>query len=278
MILPMPSDLRKTSCDDVIGRVQHALDTHFNLTTEVRKRRSIGFRTERDTWVRIEIRDIARTNGQAWGVEAASILRGVSMPAWYQGISWLDHDRHVMWHADETEFITDTAIKPGGILTIAPELSESWWTAYNASLAALASHTTTRTATPNLRPITQARVTETIHRVFDGIDTTVAEWTAAHADLAWANLTAPNCYLLDWEDWGMAPRGFDAAMLWSESLAVPILADRVHQERRADLDSPTGRLARLYYCAQLIAAGERSGPLLEPATASAAKLLTDLQP
>lgn len=71
-------------------------------------------------------------------------------------------------------------------------------------------------------------------QVFSDVDTTVEEWTAAHADLAWANLTTPNCYFLDWEDWGTAPRGWDAASLWSESLAVPALADRVYQERRAD--------------------------------------------
>jgi hypothetical protein len=273
----MPPDLRKTSTDAVVDRVQQAFSLHFDFGTEVRKRRSIGYRTDRSTWVRIEIRDTARTDGQAWGVESASVLHGVSMPAWHQGISWIDHELGVMWRADETQLIADAAIKPGGILTVAPELSEPWWATYNASLNALAAHTTTRTATPGLRPITQARLTGTIHRVFPDLVTTVTEWTPAHADLAWANLTAPNCYLLDWEDWGMAPRGFDGAMLWSESLAVPALADRVYQERRADLESATGRLARLYYCAQLIAAGDHSGPLLEPATTSAAKLLTDLR-
>lgn len=272
----MALDLRTTACDDVVGRVQHSLDTQFDLTTEIRKRRSLGFQTVRDTWVRIEVRDVERCHGQAWGLEAAATLRGVALPAWHQGLSWRDHDRQVLWRADETDLVADRSIQPGGILTEPPILSPAWWGTFTASLDALARHTTPRTATPGLRPITQARVTQTITTVFPGVDTTVREWSAAHADLGWANLTAPTCHFLDWEDWGMAPRGFDAAMLWSESLAVPDLAERIYQQRRADLDSPTGQLMRLWRCAVLIAAGDRSGPLLEPATASAAHLLSVL--
>jgi len=117
----------------------------------------------------------------------------------------------------------------------------------------------------------------TIRKVFPDIDTTITEWATAHADLAWPNLTAPTCYLLDWEDWGVAPRGFDAATLRSESLAVPTLADRAYQERRTDLDSRSGQLAQLYHCAKLVSAGERSGSLLAPATVLADQLVTALR-
>jgi hypothetical protein len=250
----------------------------FDPTTEVRKRRSIGLRTARKTWVRIEIRDLARSDGQGWGVEAAAVLHGVSVPAWHQGISWIDHDLAVMWRADETEYVTDQSIKPGGILTIEPELSDEWWAIFNSSLDALATQTTTRIATPNLEPITQARFTSTIHELFPDVDATTDEWTAAHADLGWANLTAPHCYFLDWEDWGMAPRGFDAATLWSQSFAIPELAERVCQERKHDLDSRSGNLSMLFHCAELIAAPPGyAGIRLEPAQAVAAKLLTGLR-
>ncbi len=36
----------------------------------------------------------------------------------------------------------------------------------------------------------------------------------------WANLTEPLC-LLDWEGWGMAPEGFDAAALYAYALLQP---------------------------------------------------------
>lgn len=273
----MSPDLRKRSTDAVVHRVQCQLDTGFDLTTEVRKRRSIGFRTERDTWVRIEIRDLSRLDGRGWGIEDAAVLTGVALPAWHQGFSWIDHELGVMWRADETELVTDSSIKPGGILTRMPELSEAWWAVLNSSLDALAKHSTTRIATSAGSRITQERISTAIHQVFPDIDTTITEWTAAHADLAWANLTAPNCYLLDWEDWGLAPRGYDASTLRGESLVVPVLAERVYQERRTDLDSRSGRLAQLYYCAKVIAVGERSGALLAPTTELANQLVRSLR-
>lgn len=269
----MAIDLRNASCDEQLGRVGRVLDTKLDPATEVRKRRSIGFRTDRNTWVRIEARDLARIDGHGWGTECAAVLAGVSKPTWLQGFSWLDADLGVMWRADETELVTDAPIKPGGILTAEPELPDSWWATFNASLTALASHITTRLAVP------QSRITETIERVCPGlVDATVDEWAVAHADLAWANLTAPACYFLDWEDWGLAPRGYDAACLWRESLAVPALAQRVRHERQAELDSRSGRLAQLYVCAVVLNAGAAyAGQRWEPAQAAAARLLTELR-
>ena len=273
----MLPDLRKHPIDSIVKRVQRQLDKHFDPTTEVRKRRSLGFRTDRDTWVRIEIRDLARLDGQGWGIEEAAVLDGVAMPAWHQGLSWIDHDLSAMWRVDETDLVTHPSIKPGGILTVEPELSKSWWAAFSSSLDALAKHPTTRVATSAGSRITQERISAAIRQVFPDIDTTITEWTTAHADFAWPNLTAPTCYVLDWEDWGVAPRGYDAATLRGESLAVPALAERIYQERRTDLDSRSGQLSQLYYYTKVIAAGERSGPLLAPATELANRLVTALR-
>ncbi|MFF7367154.1 hypothetical protein [Streptomyces tricolor] len=47
-------------------------------------------------------------------------------------------------------------------------------------------------ATPDTAAITQDFVTESIRAVFgDDFDTTVERWVPAHADLNWANATAP---------------------------------------------------------------------------------------
>ncbi|MGH3928094.1 MAG: hypothetical protein ACRDTT_35410, partial [Pseudonocardiaceae bacterium] len=132
-----------------------------------------------------------------------------------------------------------------------------------------------RVATPHTVPISQERVTATIERVFPcSVETIVTEWIPAHADLAWANLTAPECWLLDWEDWGLAPRGWDAATLWGNSLAVPALAERVQREYQADLRSRSGLVSQLFFCAEIIAAGDGyAGPLAEPSRREAARLI-----
>lgn len=274
----MPLDLRKTSTEDVVARVQKVFDANFNPASEVRKRRSLGYATTRGTWVRIEVRDLARVDGQGWGLETAAVLDSVAMPAWLQGVSWIDHDLGVMWRADETELVLDTPIKAGGTLKENPGLSESWWETFRSSMQALAAHITTRTATPHLRPVTQARVTETIHKLFPAVDTQITEWRAAHADLAWANLMAPNCYFLDWEDWGMAPRGWDAANLWASSFAVPELAERVFHELRDDLDSRTGKLTQLYHCAEILSYPPGYADELVPlAKDNATRVVSELQ-
>jgi hypothetical protein len=242
-------DLRKYDAAAEIDRVAHALDVRFDRETEIRKRRSIGFRTYRDTWVRIEQqpmqRFIQRGND---GIERSVIIQGVPKPGWHQAVSWLDRDNDRMWRADETEFIQAKHVIPWGLLREAPELSAEWWRSFNASLDALGELKTTRVA------VRQARVTKAIKVAFPEVDTAVDEWVTAHGDFYWQNLTAPEFYILDWEDWGIAPRGWDAASLWHNSLLVPSLADRVYVERQTDLDSRSGLLCRLMRCAEVLTA------------------------
>ncbi|MHA6631824.1 hypothetical protein ACU61A_40880 [Pseudonocardia sichuanensis] len=262
----------------MLERVEAALQTRLDRTTCVRKRRSIGVATDRRTWVRIEVRRVEKLYGQGPGVEAAAALSGIAKPAWRAAVTWLEPELELMWRVDETELVTAAPIKPGGTLTIDPQPDEAWWARLGASLDALAAASTTRVATVHTVPMTQDRLTGTISEVFqDVLDTTVTEWAPAHGDLNWANLTGPQCWLLDWEDWGMAPRGLDSASLWVNSLAVPRLAERVRRERRADLDSRSGVLASLFFCAELLSAPPGyAGPLAEPVHREAARLLTEL--
>jgi hypothetical protein len=273
-------DLRKNQVDDVFDRVERALQVRFDRDEALRKRRSLGLRTDRGTWIRVEVRRLAKIDGQGWnGTECAAILHGIAKPEWHAGISWHDPVREVMWRADETDLVKAEPIKRGGILQVDPHLPDSWWATLDDSLTALASQHTTRVATPDTIPITQTRLTSTIELVFPGrVDTTISDWCPAHADLNWANLTGPDCVLLDWEDWGLAPRGFDSSNLWSNSLAAPGLADRVRDQRRSDLGHRPGRLSSLFYCAEIVGApAGYSGPLLEPARREAERLITELQ-
>ncbi|MGH3686880.1 MAG: hypothetical protein ACRDSM_17905 [Pseudonocardiaceae bacterium] len=187
----------------------------------------------------------------AWaGAECASVLRGVTKPDWFQTASWRDDLREVVWRADEMELVSSPVINSTGVVATEPVLPESWWMGLRKSLAALAEHQTERVG------VRQDHLTRRINQVFpDEVDTTVEEWVTAHTDLHWGNLTAPDCYLLDWEDWedwGAAPRGRDAVSLWGVSLCVPALAARVEREFRTDLETRSGKLAQLLFCSNVI--------------------------
>jgi hypothetical protein len=271
-------DLRKDSVEAVLDRVERSLRVHLDHDTVVRKRRSVGARTDRGTWVRIERRGLDRIGVQGGdGTASAEALHGITKPAFLSGVAWRDEVEPVMWRADETELLPGT---PVGSALVAedPQLSEKWWASLNASLDALAAQNTNRIATPDTETLTQELVTGTIHSVFPGIDTAVAYWRPAHADLNWANVTAPVFCLFDWEDWGMAPCGLDAANLWGASLAVPALADRVRSERRNDLESRDGKLMTLFVAAKILGPyADPEDPRLVPARKTAEQLLQELQ-
>ncbi|WP_434091318.1 hypothetical protein [Streptomyces bluensis] len=280
MTTPMPTvapvDLRVHPVDEVLGRVERAFDTRLFPETLVRKRRTVGARTDRDTWVRIERRPLDKAKGQGWnGTESAAVLDGVAKPVWYQGVSWSDVDGGAVWRADETELLPGNPVGPGSVLS----LPDAWWEALNASLDALAKHHTTRVATPDTVAITQTGLTKAIKETFRDVpDTTIGEWSPAHADLNWANVTAPRFCLFDWEDWGMAPRGLDAAWLWGNSLVFPELAERVLRERKPDLDSRDGKLMSLFFCTNILGPHADPGdPRRELARIETDRIVAELQ-
>ncbi|MEU6086992.1 hypothetical protein ABZ865_09280 [Streptomyces sp. NPDC047085] len=271
-------DLRVEPVDDVLEHVERSLQTQLLRDTVVCKRRSVGARTDRGTWARVERRSFDRIGAQGWnGTEAAAVLHGVSMPKWYAGLAWRERDEPVMWRADEMALVTAPPVGQAALVIEDPKLSDGWWAALNASLDALAAQRTHRIATPDTETATQELVTGTIRAVFPEVDATVDEWTPAHADLTWANVTGPEFCILDWEDWGMAPRGLDAATLWGNSLAVPALAQRVWAEHRPDLESRSGRLMALFFCAKVVGPhAHPQDPRLEPARKEAARLIAEL--
>jgi hypothetical protein len=273
-------DLRREPADHVLNHVERALQVRLDRGTAARKRRTIGARTDRGTWVRIERRPVSRIREQGWnGAECAALLDDVVQPTWRASVSWRDKDEAAMWRADESDLLPAAPVKPGGVLTEEPVLPDTWWVELNSTLDALAAHCTTRVATPDTVTITQAHVDEVIQAVIPGlVNTTIEQWTPAHADLNWANVTAPQFCLFDWEDWGMAPRGFDSASLWAQSLGVPALADRVRHERVGDLSSRDGKVMMLFVCARIAGPyAHPQDPRLVPARAAAELLVDELQ-
>ncbi|MGH3620701.1 MAG: phosphotransferase [Sciscionella sp.] len=273
-------DLRKQPVDDVLSRVEAGLGVVLDRETVARKRRSVGARSARGTWVRVELRSLAKiaAQGQAGnGMEAANLLSGIAKPAWYAALCWHDAEGEAVWRADEIQLVTDTPLQRRALREVS--LSQTWWATLNASLDALRRQHTTRIATPDTEPITQGLVTREIERAFpDQVDTTLTEpWVPAHADLNWANLTWPECWIIDWEDHGIAPRGLDAAKLWASSLGIGELAERVWQQRRADLETGPGRLMGLFCCAKILNDSSIPAEPRETTTHAARALVADLR-
>ncbi|MFJ6016605.1 hypothetical protein [Streptomyces sp. NPDC092952] len=272
-------DLRVEAIDMVFDEVERMLRTRLDRATLVRKRRSLGARTDRGTWVRVERRRFEKIGNQGWnGTECAALLEGVAMPRWWRGTAWRQRDEPVMWRADETDLLPGAPVG-NSVLVADPLLPEEWWEALDRSLGALSAQSTSRVATPDTVPITKSGVAAAVRRFLPaGIDTEVRQWQPAHADLNWANMTGPQFCLFDWEDWGLAPKGLDAASLWGNSLAVPALAERVRHERRHDLESRDGKLMTLFVCAKILAPDAHpEDPRLEPARRMAEQVAADLQ-
>lgn len=271
-------DLRSRQVDDVLDTAEAALGVRLlrSARTFGTSGATVGMPTASDTWVRLAWRPIDRMHEQSWvGAEHASTISGVRKPALYRSHRWQDEAREVVWRADEMERVRSAAVHPSGVIDTEPSLPLEWWDNLAGSFDALAKHATDRVG------MRQEHLTRRINQVFDGqVDTTIDEWTIANADAHWGNLTAPECYLLDWEDWGKAPRGLDVATLWGHSLLVPAVAERIQGRFAADLDTRSGHLAQLVFCSNVIRLNAKRpdpSPLLEPARAEAERLLRSLR-
>ncbi len=272
-------DLRQEPVDHVLTTVEQRLDMTLDRTTLVRKRRTVGARTDRGSWVRVERRPWPRARQQGWaGTEAAAALTGVAMPHWTGSVSWQELTDGTIWRADETELLPSRPVSTAVVATD-PQLPDAWWYALNTSLNNLASQHTARVATPDTEIITQQLVDRVIRVAFPtATNTRVKTWRPAHADLNWANVTGPPFCIFDWEDWGMAPRGLDSAALLAASLGVPALADRVRHERQADLQSRDGTVMRLFALAKIAGPNAQpNDPRVDPARGEAAELIRALQ-
>jgi hypothetical protein len=114
---------------------------------------------------------------------------------------------------------------------------QSWWQGLRTALRTVAGARTSRfTIQPDRLDAMMGRVLGSGHHCAHP-----SLWEPAHGDLHWANLTGPSLQILDWEGWGMAPPGYDAATLLAYSLPDPAVAEAVHRQFTDQLDTPVGR-------------------------------------
>ncbi|GAA1095995.1 protein kinase family protein [Nocardiopsis metallicus] len=255
-------DLSVVDISDVLAQAQEQLGCSFSRegARYSRVNGTAGFPTATGTWVRLSWRRTARMNAHSWtGAEASAAIQGVPRPWWIAAATWVDRERGVVWKAEETTLAPAPAVSTTAGITTDPGLPGSWWDALHTALGSLAEHSTSRVA------LEQAHLTRRIQEVYGTrIDTHIPEqdWVCAHGDLGYANITGPEFMLLDWESWGLAPRGWDAACLWSASLGVPEVAERVRVQFDDVLSTQAGRLCQLLLCANVARAAQRTGRTL----------------
>lgn len=181
------------------------------------RERSIGAHVTNDRgdwWLRVVRELTAWTGGDFWrGNAEATAITGVPKPA----VIWIEEwdDGDVQFRAELMTLIRANRCAATEPLRDTLTLSDTWWSTLRHSVDRVANWPTGRTC------LNQETVTRRL-LAFCGpaVDATVTAWTTAHGDLHWANVTEPQCYILDWEGWGAAPAGYDAATLYCHPTAT----------------------------------------------------------
>ncbi|MGB9369248.1 MAG: hypothetical protein WCE79_24880 [Xanthobacteraceae bacterium] len=188
--------------------------------------------------------------------ELSPVVVGVPRPRLIAHRAWVTDDRQ--WLALQTTLSKSPVVEHSHWAgTRASRVGDPWITQLRMALAAVAGLRTQR------RLVTPDAVAETIRRQFGpDVPQTADRWTVAHGDLSWSNITTPDLELLDWESWGLAPHGFDAAKLVAFSCASPALVTRLERAFADVLATPSGKVARLFVLASIL--GQMDNGWLNP--------------
>lgn len=187
-------------------------------------------------------------------------------------LGWHDWtDQQWAYRAELYERVAARPVATSAILTTMPDLPKTWWAALRAALDEIAAIPTDRVT------LHQRFLAWAMPRYLGApIDANAPiPWTTAHGDFHYANICGPELCILDWEGWGTAPAGYDAAMLHSYSLLVPASAARIRDELAHLLDTRAGRFAELAVISELLHTTTQGDnlPLAEPLRRRAAVLL-----
>lgn len=197
-------------------------------------------------WLRVTFEHFDWAYGKFWtGNVDANTLTDIPKPRvlrWYEWDEETGRNR-----AELMTYVGEVACSPTAEARTFPDtLTPSWWASLCTSLDRVAQHRTDRIVRSS------EEVERTLRTFFGDWAPAPTRWTTCHGDLHWANLTTATPVLLDWEHWGLAPAGYDAAHLFCHSLAVPDLAETVHRQFAATLDTPDGRASQLLVIAGML--------------------------
>ncbi|MFE5589933.1 hypothetical protein [Streptomyces sp. NPDC056549] len=232
--------------------------------------RTIGRRVG-TSWLRVVSAPSGKAGGRMWDgtlLADQAVPRSVPRPRLRDVLDWTRGPD--AYRAELSELVTTPAVVAGSpALDRDPGLPDGWWRDLRAATAELATVPTDREA------VRQSWIDRNF-RAFLGIDPVrISDRITGHADLHWANLSAPALVVFDWEGWGRVPVGYDPGLLHAYSLTVPTVAARVRREFAAELETPAGRAGELVALGQLLQACSRGvHPHLTPLIARHTEHLT----
>lgn len=179
------------------------------------------------------------------GEPEAGELDGLPKPALIRNLEW--RSDLVTWSARLMSFVDAPVIErnPWAVRR-AGRVDDTWLAQLDGALRVLASKQTERLiCIPRL-------VADVLTQRYGVEPPPLREWHTAHGDLHWANLTAPELMLLDWEAWGGAPPGYDVAALIAYSATDAELVARLEHVFADVLSSRSVQATRLYVLHHLL--------------------------
>ncbi|AVH54612.1 MULTISPECIES: phosphotransferase [Streptomyces] len=195
-------------------------------------------------WLRLISAPAGQANGKLWDgtEEAAAAFPTVRKPALHAL-----HDLHhggLVFRAELSEFIASPTCSPEPVLRTELNLTPAWWTSLRTDLDTIAATHTTRVA------VRQEWISRAVPQHARVPAPDITNWATAHGDFHFANITRQPV-ILDWEGFGSAPLGYDAAMLYAYSLLTPATAATIRRELPV-LNTPVGNTALLIVAADLL--------------------------
>jgi hypothetical protein len=212
-------------------------------------------------WLRLQAAPTGKEGGKHWeGQEHAAHLFPTVRKPTLHAIRDATIDGYA-YRAELFERVDDPVLCPDGpVLRHELDLPDVWFKRLREDLDTIAATATGRAA------LRQEWIDRAVPQFTGRPAPQITDWTCAHGDLHLANITT-GAVILDWEGFGLAPRGWDAALLYAYSLLPPATAARIHAAFADTLDTQTGRTAQLIAAADLLQSCSRgdhpelTGPL-----------------
>ncbi|MFI0914207.1 hypothetical protein [Streptomyces abikoensis] len=179
----------------------------------------------RRVWLRLVSAPTGKAAGKTWeGAETAQ--KALGDLGGHRPALLAVHDvsqAGVAYRAELSEHMEQPVISSDPVLRAPIGMSSTWWADLRTALDMIAITDTERVA------VRQEYIDRALPEFLGIAAPQTIGWSTAHGDLHWANLTAPQLRLLDWEGWGRAPYGYDQATLLAYSLLESAAAEHVRQ-------------------------------------------------